>query len=160
MTSPRRQIVDPSGSGFYHCISRCVRRAYLCGRDAVSERSFEHRKDWVEERLLELATIFAVGVYAYAVMSNHVHVVVYVDPGASLSWSPDEIAARWVKLFPVRGLDGEVDEEATRNRARAMLGNPARLAECRARLASLSWFMRCLNEPIARRANHEDMCTG
>ena len=160
MTSPRRQIVDPVQPGFYHCISRCVRRAFLCGEDAESGRSFAHRKNWVEQRLLELATIFSVGVYAYAVMSNHVHVVIYVDPGSALSWSPDEVASRWVRLFPVRGLDGEIDDEATRNRAEAMLGNPERLAECRARLASLSWFMRCLNEPIARRANREDMCTG
>ncbi len=160
MTSPRRQIVDPAEPGFYHCISRCVRRAFLCGRDGESGDSFEHRKQWVEDRLLELATMFAVGIYAYAVMSNHVHVVVYVDPGAALAWSPEEVAERWVRLFPVRSLDGSVDESATANRAQAMLGNPQRIAECRARLASLSWFMRCLNEPIARRANHEDMCTG
>ena len=160
MTSPRRQIVDPVEAGFYHCISRCVRRAFLCGADAVSGRSFEHRKDWVEDRLLELAAMFAVGVYAYAVMSNHVHVVIYLAPGASLAWSPEEIAERWVRLFPVRAIDGRVDVDATHHRAQAMLGNPERLAECRSRLASLSWFMRCLNEPIARRANREDMCTG
>ena len=59
----------------------------------------------------------------------------------------------------MRGLNGEIDDEGTRNRAGAML-NPERLAECRARLASLSWFMRFLNESIARRANREDMCTG
>ena len=61
MTSPRRQIVDPVQPGFYHCISRCVRRAFLCGEDAESGRSFAHRKNWVEQRLLELATIFSVG---------------------------------------------------------------------------------------------------
>src|SRR5690349_608660 len=79
MTSPRRQSVDPAEPGFYHCISRCVRRAFLCGRDGESGNSFEHRKQWVEDRLLELATMFAVGIYAYAVMSNHVHVVVGAD---------------------------------------------------------------------------------
>ena len=93
MTSARRQIVDPVQPGFYHRISRCVRRAFLCGEDAESGRSFEHRKDWVEQRLLELASIFSVGVYAYAVMSNHVHVVIYVDPGSAFSWSPDEVAS-------------------------------------------------------------------
>jgi hypothetical protein len=50
MTSPRRQIVDPSITGFYHCVSRCVRRAFLCGEDAYAGQSFEHRKAWVEER--------------------------------------------------------------------------------------------------------------
>lgn len=159
MTSPRRQIVDPSAPGFYHCVSRCVRRAFLCGEDSYTGKSFEHRKAWVEARLLELARHFAVGVYAYAVMSNHLHVALHVDPGAAAAWSPDEVARRWVGVFPVCVDDG-VDEAACRERARTIAGDPQRTAVCRERLASLSWFMRCLCEPIARRANREDGCTG
>lgn len=159
MASPRSRIVDPEVPGFYHCISRCVRRAFLCGTDSYTGRSFEHRKSWVEGRLLELADVFAVGIYAYAVMSNHLHVVTYFDPGVAWAWSPDEVASRWTRLFPVRE-NGQIDAEATRLRAQAMIDNPQRIAVCRARLASLSWFMRCLNEPIARRANREDACTG
>lgn len=160
MTSPRRQLVDPTTPGYFHCVTRCVRRAFLCGMDAHSGDSFEHRKAWVEARILELGAIFAVAVYAYAVMSNHVHVVVYVDPDAARAWTDDEIGARWARLFPIRLPDGSVDELATRNRAEATTGNPERVAVCRERLASLSWFMRCLNEPIARRANKEDACIG
>ena len=141
-------------------MTRCVRRAFLCGFDADSGDSFEHRKGWVEERILELGTTFAVAVYAYAVMSNHVYVVVFVDPDAAARWSDDEVGERWARLFPIRLPDGGIDEQATRNRARATAGTPERAATCRARLASLSWFMRCLNEPIARRANKEDACTG
>jgi len=159
MTSPRSQLVDPEAPGYYHCISRCVRRAFLCGDDALTGRSFEHRKQWVEDRLLELAEIFAVGVYAYAVMSNHLHGVVYVDPSATLAWSPDEVAQRWVRLTPVR-VGGEIDEAAGETRAAALAGNAERIAVLRERLGSLSWFMRFLNEPIARRANREDGCTG
>jgi len=159
MTSPRRQIVDPAASGFYHCVSRCVRRAFLCGQDAYSGKDFEHRKEWVEQRLLELARWFSVGVYSYAVMSNHLHVVMHVDPGVAAGWSPEEVARRWVGVFPVR-VDGMVDERACEARARAVASDPARTAICRERLASVSWFMRCLCEPIARRANHEDACTG
>lgn len=159
MAAPRHQLVNSSSPGFYHCVTRCVRRAFLCGADPVSGRSFEHRKSWVEDRLLELAQAFAVGLYAYAVMSNHVHAVVYVDPMAAESWSAEEVAERWVRLFPVR-LNGEVDPEGCRRRTDAILSNPQRLAQCRARLGSLSWFMRCLSEPIARRANREDGCTG
>jgi REP element-mobilizing transposase RayT len=159
MTSPRSHLVDPEAPGFYHCISRCVRRAFLCGEDALSGRSFEHRKQWVEDRLIELAGVFAVGVYAYAVMSNHLHVVVYIDPAATLAWSPDEIARRWVALTPAR-VDGEIDQAACEERALALAGNAERIAVLRQRLGSLSWFMRFLNEPIARRANREDGCTG
>jgi len=113
----------------------------------------------MEDRLLALAEIFAVGVYAYAVMSNHVHLVLYVDPGATLTWSADEIAERWVQLTPIC-VDGEIDPDACRAKAQALAGNPGRIAILRQRLSSLSWFMKCLNEPIARRANREDACTG
>ena len=159
MTSARAHIVDPEVPGFYHCVSRCVRHAFLCGTDSYTGRSFEHRKAWVQSRLLELADIFAVGVYAYAVMSNHVHVVTYLNPGVAWAWSPDEVAGRWMRLFPIRE-NGQIDAEATRLRELTMAKDPQRIAVCRARLASLSWFMRCLSEPIARRANREDACTG
>jgi len=159
MTTARSQLVDPTAPGFYHCISRCVRRAFLCGDDALTGRSFKHRKQWVEDRVLELAEIFAVGVYAYAVMSNHVHLVLYVDPDATCAWSANEVAERWVQLAPARA-NGEIDPEACRARAQVLAGNPARIAVLRDRLGSLSWFMKCLNEPIARRANREDACTG
>jgi REP element-mobilizing transposase RayT len=159
MTSPRSHLVDPTAIGFYHCISRCVRRAFLCGEDASTGRSYEHRKQWVENRLLELAEVFAVGIYAYAVMSNHLHVVVYIDPSATVAWSPDEVARRWVQLTPVR-VNGEVDEAVCEARAVVLASDADRIAVLRERLGSLSWFMRFLNEPIARRANREDGCTG
>jgi len=159
MTAARSQLVDATASGFYHCISRCVCRAFLCGEDALAGRSFEHRKQWMEDGLLALTEIFAVGVYANAVMSNHVHLLLYVDPGATLAGSADEIAERWVRLTPIC-IDGEIDPDACRAKAQALAGNPERIAILRQRLSSLSWFMKCLNEPIARRANREDTCTG
>jgi hypothetical protein len=62
---PRHPIVDPETAGFFHCVSRCVRRAFLCGEDAYSGRSYEHRKaEWKNDYWL--AECFAVGLYAYA----------------------------------------------------------------------------------------------
>ena len=159
MTSARSLLVDPDAPGFYHCISRCVRRAWLCGVDPYSGTSYEHRKAWVEQRLLELAEIFAVGVYAYAVMSNHVHVVLRIDPTATAMWADEEVATRWVRLFPAV-VDGEPDETSCRMKEQTLLANADRLVACRQRLGSLGWFMKALNEPIARRANREDACTG
>ncbi|MCK7592294.1 transposase [Pseudomarimonas salicorniae] len=159
MGYPRSQLVSPGVAGAFHCVSRCVRRAFLCGSDPLSGRSFDHRKDWIEARLLELAGIFSISVLAYAVMSNHVHVVLRVDPENADGWTDDEVAARWVRLFPAR-VDGEIDAEACRRKAWMLTGNAERMAVLRQRLADLSWFMRCLSEPLARLANGEDRCTG
>ena len=159
MGYPRSQLVVPGTSGTYHCVARCVRRAFLCGEDALTGRCFDHRKDWVEARLLELAEIFSLSVLAYAVMSNHVHVVLRVDPEHAAGWSDEEVARRWVRLFPAR-TDGEVNAEACRRKAWVLTGNAERIAVLRERLANLSWFMRCLSEPLARLANAEDRCTG
>ena len=158
MSSPRGQVIDPTLPGYFHCVSRCVRRAFLCGSDSLSGENVEHRKAWVEVRVLELAECFADGISACAVMSKHLHVVMHVNPDSAAGWSPAEVARRWVRLFPVRE-QGEVDEEACRFRAQALAGDFMRIAELRARLASISWFIRCLSEPIAWRANREDSGT-
>jgi hypothetical protein len=68
-----------------------VRRAYLCGEDPVSGRSFEHRKGWIRSRLVELAGVFGVEVCGYAVMSNHLHVILRIRPDVAATWSDDEV---------------------------------------------------------------------
>ncbi|MDZ7792082.1 MAG: transposase [Xanthomonadales bacterium] len=158
MTYPRSHLVSDEEPGFYHCVSRCVRRAFLCGRDSCSGRSFEHRRQWIEDRILELAEHFAVSVFAYAVMSNHFHIVLRNDPQQARIWSDREIAERWLALFP--GSISDRDDPACVEKATlALLGNAERLDVIRQRLGSISWFMRALNEPIARLANREDGCT-
>jgi len=159
MTYPRSHLVSEHEGGFYHAVSRCVRRAFLCGQDAVTGQSFEHRRQWIEARILELADCFAVSVYAYAVMHNHFHIVLQVDPVATADWSDEVVVQRWLTAFPGR-LKHDDNPDMAKHFALAILGNPDRLAEVRKRLGSLSWFMKALNEPIARRANREDRCTG
>ena len=135
-------------------MNRCVRRSWLCGLDKYLGKSFEHRKSWVEARILELGHIFACGVHAWAVMSNHLHIVVHMSPATANTWLPEEVAGRWVRLFPAR------NPELCAQKIAAILGNPEIVAEYRARLANLSWLMKSLSEPIARRANGEDKVTG
>jgi REP element-mobilizing transposase RayT len=159
MGYPRSVLLDAEVGGTYHCVSRCVRRAFLCGADRLTGRNFDHRKQWIEDRLLALADIFSISVFAYAVMSNHVHLVLNVDPRAPSAWSDRFVATRWLQLFPA-STQGQPDTEATQRRIEALLGNAERLAVLRQRLGSLSWFMRCLSEPLARLANQEDGCTG
>ena len=159
MTKPRSSIVSVSDTRYYHCVSRCVRRAFLCGEDAYSGQSFEHRRDWFIQRLATLDGVFAIDVCAYAVMSNHCHVVLFIDIEALSALSMDDVIYRWCQLYrgPAviqRYLAGEALSEFE-------LSAVSSIAQTwRSRLVDLSWFMRCLNECIARRANAEDGCTG
>jgi REP element-mobilizing transposase RayT len=151
MTQARSHIVSKGQPAMYHCITRCVRRAWLCGIDPLTGADHEQRKQAVEARIRQLGEIFAVGIYAYAVMSNHLHVVLAVEPEAAAHWSDDQVAERWLRLFPVRDA---VRYEARRS---ALMSTIDRYRE---RLTDLSWFMKCLDEHIARRANAEDGVTG
>ncbi|WP_303905248.1 transposase [Thiohalomonas denitrificans] len=159
MPKPRKALVSLEATPYYHCVARCVRRAFLCGEDAASGSSFEHRRGWIRERLFQLSQVFALDVCAYAVMSNHYHLVLHVDREAAMEWDSSEVLRRWHALFS--------GNELTRRFERGETLLPAELrvvdtfAELwRSRLADISWFMRCLNEEIARKANEEDNCTG
>ncbi len=80
-------------------LSRCVRRAFLCGVDDYSGKSYEHRRDWVESRLLELAAVFSIDLCAYAVMSNHLHLVLRVDLKTATEWTLEQVLQRWHLLY-------------------------------------------------------------
>lgn len=156
MTRPRQHLLPKNTPLQVHCVQRCVRRAYLCGKDAQTGHDYSHRKAWVEQRIRVIAECFAVAVHAWAVMSNHLHLVLSIDPAAVHKWSDDDIARRWCLLYPPT--DGS--DAAVQRKMAAILAQPARVAVLREYLGDLSWLMKCLAEPIARRANAEDDCTG
>jgi len=142
-----------------HFVGQALRRAFLRGKDAATARSFEHRRQWVEDKLYFLSEIFSIELCGYAVMSNHYHAVLFVDQPRAAEWSVDEVIRRWHQLFSgnllsQRYLRGESMSRAERTA----------LDDCvtswRGRLIDISWFMRVLNEGIARQANAEDECTG
>ena len=154
MTIARSRLLDPTRATWVHCTSRCVRRAFLCGDGC------DHRKDWIEERLRFLARCFAAEVAGYAVMSNHLHVVLRMQPSLVATWSAEEVARRWLSVYPREYLpDGTPvlpSDAVIASRASDWIWVQAR----RKRLADLGWFMKALKEPISRRANREDGCTG
>jgi hypothetical protein len=160
MGLPRSHYVKEGTIAVYHCFSRCVRRAFLCGLDAVSGRDYSHRKSWILNRLRFLAGIFAIDVCAYAVMDNHYHTVLRTRPDIAASWSDHEVAFRWLTLFPKRIRNKNSDQPPTEQQIYALASNPDRIAVLRKRLSSVSWFMGRLNEFIARSANKEDDVKG
>ncbi len=159
MTTPRHRLVDPANECDYHIVSRCVRRAFLCGVDDDVRRDCSHRRDWLTERLHLLSPCFAVDIYSYTVLSNHFHLVLRHDPLAHRDWSDEEVVWRWFEAFPP-AVHGSVVEELKPERRELMLGDPARVARARSSLGSMSHFMKHLKQPIARRANLEDDRTG
>lgn len=150
MTLPRSALIDPAATPYYHCVSRCVRRAFLCGQDERTGYNFEHRRAWIEQRLQELAGIFAIDLCAYAVMSNHYHVVLHLNAAQRDQWSDAEVIARWQRIHR---LPEGFEAAATATIAPLV-------ARWRERLGNISWFMKCVNEPLARIANREDGCKG
>ena len=159
MAIKRSELIDTENAGYYHLITRCVRRAFLCGHDEETGQSFEHRREWIENRILTLANIFSVEVYSYAVMHNHYHLVVYSAPLGPHQWSDLEVAERWLKLFPGK-LNNPKYRLQRELRLQAIVDDKTLLATYRSRLGSLSWLMRCINEPIAKRSNQEDCVKG
>ena len=161
MTSPRSVLVSLEDTPWYHCVSRCVRRAFLCGEDRFSGMNFDHRRGWIAERVKQLAGIFAIDVAAYAIMSSHYHIVVRVDRERALGWSLDEVLERWTRLFAGPLLVTRYLSEERAQMSEAEIAKVEELGESyRSRLHDLSWLMRTLNEHIARQANAEDGVKG
>ena len=159
MTRARKEQISVGDTPYYHVINRCVRRAFLCGYDRYSKTNYDHRRQWIVDKIKQLGGLFCLDVCAYAIMSNHFHIVLCINQTKAKGLSRDQVIEKWTKLFlappvVVRYVNGDkllqvelelVDEIVT---------------QWRNRLMDISWFMRCLNEYIARQANKEDNCKG
>ena len=161
MTKARNTQISLEDTPFYHCYTRCVRRAFLCGYDNATGCNFEHRRQWIVDRMKQLASVFCMDICAYAVMSNHYHVVLRVDAEEAERLSDIAVLQRWRALFA-----GDVLVERYLSDKQGKMDNSEKqkvneiAQEWRNRLTDISWFMRCLNESIARMANKEDGCKG
>jgi len=159
MARARESLIDLDATPYYHCINRCIRRSYLCGDDRYSGNNFDHRRTWLVDRIKFLSSVFLIDIAAYAIMSNHYHLVLKVNREKALSLSDDEVIERWYQLYHGcmlvdRYIAGEKLDSACQFRINEIVN------EWRSRLYDISWFMRNLNEFIARKANSEDNCTG
>ena len=152
---PRSEQFDPNSVAIVHLIQRCIRRAYLAGVDAVSGNNYEPRREWIRCRLERLASVFGIDVLSYAILSNHMHVVVRTRPDVISTWSDSEVALRWLRIFPGRRIDEQLADPTT-NDVETLANDSNRIKVIRTRLSNPSWFMKALCEPIARLANKQD----
>lgn len=159
MTIARRKQLRLDVTPYYHCVTRCVRRAYICGRDKVSGKDFSHRREWIEEHLMLLSEVFCVDIAGYAVMSNHYHVVLHVDQARAEALTDGEVISRWHRLYKGPELIRDYLAEAPLSDSELEEVKQT-IGQWRSQLSNISRFMGHLNQSIARRANKEDKCKG
>ena len=157
MPKPRKDQINVSITRYYCITMRCVRSGWLCGEE--NGKNYEHRRAWILAWLGMLENIFAIKIGPYAIMSNHYHVVLRIDPDEAADWSDWEVVNRWLQLYkgnPLakRFLGGSKLSESEEMELSKLV------EQWRERLQSISQFMAKLNETIARMANKEDKCTG
>ena len=168
MATKRSDLIDYDLTRYFHCCTRTVRSAFIIeqlsskfrrkktNKPQYSQASPKiNRRAWLEQRILFLPSVFAIEVCAYAVMSNHYHVVLKANPEQVSTWSDQEVLRRWHQLYQgtqysqafVAGQSISTFEQTALT---------TMIKKCRQKLADISWFMRNINEPLARLANKED----
>ncbi len=159
MTTARKQLISVDATPYYHCVSRCVRQSFLCGQDPITNKSYEHRREWVEHKIQSLTHSYCIDVCAYAVMNNHYHLVLHINRETALGLTCDQVVERWshghkLPVLIQRWQRKELKSSAEKDKSLEVI------EVWRERLWSLSWFMKELNYDIACKANQEDECTG
>ena len=159
----RAEIFDPLEIVAVHLIGKTVRSCFLMGFDEHSGKNFDHRKQWIEDKLKQLAASFGIDLLAFSCLSNHFHLLLRSRPDVVATWDDTQVALHWWQLCPTRKVKREADgkwikvpAEPTEFELNAIRYDPMRLATIRLRLSDLSWWMRLLCQYIALRANGED----
>lgn len=160
MARTARQIsIDPNEIQIVHIWNRCVRQAFLCGHDPLTGKDFEHRRQWARERLEHLASVFAIDCFTFAILSNHTHQILRSRPDIAQQWDDREVATRWLRITPKLNANGG-GKEPTESEVNVLLNDAYQLAEIRARLSDVSWWMRYFSHYMAVRSNLEDEVRG
>ncbi len=156
----RAEVFDPKEVAILHICARVVRRCFLFGIDPFTGKNHDHRKVWIEDQLKLLAANFGIDLLAFAILSNHFHLILRSRPDVVNTWDDSEVARRWLMLCPKRKKNNRSPEEPNDFELNSIRNDPERLATIRTRLSDVSWWLRLLCQNIATRANLEDKQTG
>ena len=152
----RAEVFGADEVACVHVMARVVRRCFLLGTDSISGKNYDHRKLWIEDRLRLLAAHFGIDLIAFAIMSNHFHLVLRSRPDVVATWDDTEVARRWLMLCPTRKRPNGAACEPNEFELNSIRNDPAKLREVRKRLSDIAWWMRLLCQYIGIRANRED----
>ena len=158
--TPRGDVFHPSEVAIAHVVQRCVRRFYLMGYDRHSRRNYDHRKQWLEDRLRQFASLFGIDLLCFSILSTHFHLVLRSRPDVVKTWDDQEVARRWLMICPPRKDRKGKPLEPTASDLNTIRLDPDRLQEIRLRLSDISWWMRLLCQPLAAMANREEKQLG
>ncbi len=154
MTTARKDLVDVTVTRWYHCVSKCVRQAFILADELGNDR-----KQWIEDRLELLAENFSIGVGGFAVLDNHLHVLIRLAPEDADAWSDEEVVRRWMAVYPPATLDRD-DPKIVQMWVQNQAKDANRVKLLRERLTNLGWFMKSLKEPLSRICNKSDGVRG
>ncbi len=157
MTIARKQLISIEDTPYYHVVSRCVRKSFLCGFDKHLNQSFEHRRQWIVDRVKFLSSIFNINICSYAIMSNHYHLVLKIN--STKNWTTKQVLIHWSSLckLPCHCQKFMDKKPMIKSEMELVI---LQAEKFRKRLMSISWFMKFHNQDIAFRANAEDNCKG
>ena len=156
----RAEVFDPSEVAVLHLCARVVRRCFLFGVDPVTGKNHDHRKIWIEDQLKLLSANFGIDLLAFAILSNHFHLILRSRPDVVETWDDSEVARRWLMLCPKRKKPDKSPEEPNEFELNSIRNDPDKLATIRTRLSDIAWWMRLLCQNIGTRANQEDKEVG
>ncbi len=157
---PRREVVDPTKVQVFHVLNRTVRRCWLFGNDPLTGKNYDHRKEWIEELLRHFAQFFGIDLLVFSILSNHYHLMLRSRPDVVATWDDTEVARRWLMICPIRKNKDGTPCEPTEKELDSIRNCKEVVEEIRTRLSDISWWMRLLDQRIARRCNDEDEAKG
>ena len=151
----RMELFSPDEIACVHVMNRAVRRCFLLGDDPVTGRNFDHRKQWLDQKLLVHAANFGIDLLGTAILSNHFHLVLRSRPDVVRTWDDREVALRWFMLCPARKNKDGSAKEPSEAEINSIAHDRHKLCQTRRRLSDISWWMRLLCQHVGQRANRE-----